>query len=240
MKNWPGWIRHRKPFIVAELCTNIFPYSRLKLVEGCQLARQAGADAVKVQLYFSDHFPEEEQAAKQETVFPRAELGFFAETARIAGMAWGASVFDRGAVDMLANMGADFLKLATREQYNQELREYANRKFNGTILRSVIWPYHIPCGYYRMPREVTLACVPKYPIDMGRALKELPFARYIIGPWGWSSHTNSGEDCAAAAGLGASVVEKHLRLSPDDLEANWSVSGEHLGAIVEACKKAGK
>ena len=237
------WIRRRKPFIIAEFGSNIFPYSREKLVGYCQVASQAGADAVKVQLYFAEHFPSDEQGAKQATVFPRADVNFFAIVARRLGLAWGASVFDRDAVNILAAMGADFLKLATREEHNIKLRAYANRKFKGTILRSVQWPASIQgslVGYPRFRREVTLACVPDYPTSVERALGLLGNpAELLLGPWGWSSHTTSGWDCVTAAGLGASVVEKHLRLSPDDLENDWSVSGEHLGAIVESCKGAG-
>ena len=232
------WIQRRKPFIIAELGSNIFPYSREKLVDYCLAASQAGADAVKIQLYFAEHFPLDEQEAKQATVFPRAELAFFAEAADLHGLAWGASVFDRGAVDMLVGMGADFLKLATREEHNNQLRAYANRRFKGTILRSVDWTHSIPWHHRRFPREVTLACIPEYPTDMGDALDSLmPLQTFSIpDPWGWSSHTEGISDCVVVARCWPSVIEKHLYLSPDDPEAAWSVSGEHLRAIVEVCK----
>jgi sialic acid synthase SpsE len=42
-------------------------------------------------------------------------------------------------------------------------------------------------------------------------------------PWGWSSHTRGWLDCWLAAKWGASVIEKHLALSPDDIEAGHSL-----------------
>lgn len=236
MRNWLGWEDRGKPFIVAELCTNLFPYNRIKLLDMCSVASDAGADAVKIQLYFAEHFPEAERAAKQETVFPRAELGFLKHCAKINTLAWGASVFDRSAVDLLVSRGADFLKLATREEHNVELRKYANRKFKGTILRSIRWPYGP--GPARLPREVTLACIPEYPTDTEWALDQVP--SLLPQPWGWSSHTIGRTDCMLAAGYGAAVVEKHLYLHDADLEAGHSLDGAQFKELVKQCKAWGR
>ena len=121
--------------ILAEIGSNVFPFSRDRMEAFVIAASEAGADAVKVQLYRADHFPEHERASKAATEFPRVQFMDFVSMAHAAGLRAGASVFDEDAVDLVAKHG-DFIKLATREQDNATLI-FASRATGLTVLRSV-------------------------------------------------------------------------------------------------------
>ena len=213
-----------KTLIIAELGSNAAPFSRDRIKNMVVLAKRAEADAVKVQLFKAEHFPNEERAAKKRLEFPRELYGYFLEEARKRKLQGGASVFDVDAIDLCTRLGSDFIKLATREQRNVHLREHVQRTFKGTIFRSVDFLDILEYDD-RMPREVTLACISKYPTAMNHKL----FLRMhetlglVPSPWGWSSHTQGIEDCIRAAIKGASVIEKHLLYSHNDNEAKWSI-----------------
>ena len=100
---------------IAELGSNIHPFTKERIDMFIDSAALAGADAVKIQLFQADHFPNAERAAKQDLEFPRELFGWFLERARFYRLQGGASVFDTDAIDLSTRLGADFIKLATRE-----------------------------------------------------------------------------------------------------------------------------
>ena len=214
------------PFTIAELGSNIRPFTKSRINMFIDSAALAGADAVKIQLFKADHFPNEERAAKQALEFPRELFGWFLERAEFYKLQGGASVFDKDAIDLCTRLGANFIKLATREQFNSALRQYANRRFKGTIFRSINFE-RVVTYEPRMPREVTLGCIPRYPTAVTNKLLDLIEERLSFGwlraPFGWSSHTIGFDDLVVAVTWGAKVIEKHLKVSDNDLEAKWSI-----------------
>ena len=155
------------------------------------------------------------------------------------GLQGGASTFDIDAIDLSAGLGADFVKLATREQHNLALRNYAGREFKGVIYRSVNFnelAYHAP----RLPREVTLGCIPRYPTNItNKLLNDIEFklsGGYLPEPFGWSSHTRMYDDILVAARAGATVIEKHIQLDGTDPEAGWSLDFWELKTLVTLLK----
>jgi sialic acid synthase SpsE len=214
-----------KPYTIAELGSNIHPFTKERITKALVYASVAGADAVKVQLFRADHFPNEERAAKQLLEFPRELFGWFIDRARFYRLQVGSSVFDTDAIDLCTRLGANFIKLATREQSNLALRSHA-QTFKGTIFRSI--NFETLGGYEpRLPREVTLGCIPRYPTTFTRKLKSAMLSNlsdhYLSSPWGWSSHSILYDDVYLAAKLGAKVIEKHFKLDDTDLEAGWSL-----------------
>lgn len=211
---------------IAELGSNIHPFTKERIDMFIDSAALAGATAVKVQLFQADHFPNEERAAKQDLEFPRELFGWFLERAKFYKLQGGASVFDKDAIDLCTRLGAKFIKLATREQFNFALRLYANREFKGTIFRSIDFE-RVVAYEPRLPREVILGCIPRYPTlftpklksDMSKKLNY----HYLAEPWGWSSHSILFDDIYTAAMHGASVIEKHFQESDSDIEAKWSL-----------------
>ena len=228
-------------YFIAELGANIFPYSRSRSARFVEAAAEAGADAVKVQLFRAGHFPNEERAEKMAHEFPRSEFARFVQEARRLELSAGASVFDKDAIRICDDTGADFVKLATREEANRPLREHCRHNFHRTIIRSIRarWPTKpLPA---RWPREITLGCIPDYPADEEIALRFLrQMTPAFHEPWGWSSHTAGHDDCAEAVRRGASVIEKHIKLAGADVgeqaEANWSLFPRDFARMVEECR----
>ena len=186
-------------------------------------AAAAGATHVKVQLFRAEHFPPVEQAGKRRLEFPRARLPEFVEMAHRYGVKAGASVFDAEAVELAAEY-CDFLKLAAREQDNQELAMHALNKSivnTLTLYRSVSdlkyrW---LPSGF---APGITLWAIQAYPAPMPKSLV-MAWRAWRNGIDGWSSHTTGALDCILAARLGASVLEKHFALEAGDVEAGHSL-----------------
>lgn len=209
--------------LIAELGSSPYPFTRQRLVDYVFEAYWIGdADAVKVQLFRAENFPVKERSAKRRLEFPRHDFKWLVDQTHRIGLKIGASVFDFEAVDLCASCNTDFVKLATREQHNDELRDYVHRTYHGTIIRSVLWPLIEPVD--RREREVTLACVPRYPTVLSRGLfQSIENLNMLPEPYGWSSHTTGVEDCLRAVHNGAQVIEKHFALAEDDLEAGWSL-----------------
>lgn len=249
-----------KPIIIAEFGSS--PAPDWDFHRWCQVASFAGADAVKVQLFKAEHFmksakiglqyskdifnqvvnwydvvDDKEVVAKKPLEFPRRRWFDFVEVAHSYGLQAGASVFDVEAVDIVARDG-DFIKLAAREQGNKKLLDevLVKREKYVQVYRSIsegkFW------GHNYDSRTIHFAAVQEYPTSVFTAVKKLiAWSRFFEGvKWGWSSHTKSIIDCWMAVKLGASVVEKHLCLSPKDIEAEHSLLPKDFQKMVKLCK----
>lgn len=222
-------------YFIAELGANIFPFSRSRLARFVEAAAEAGADAVKVQLFRADHFPVAERREKIQHEFPRYEFDWFLRMARAFGLEAGASVFDEDAIELCRD--ADFIKLAAREANNRILLEAAYLGYRrGPVYRSLPVRALEP-GWAIGVLEHALGCVSMYPTpssDAADALGGLPTG------WGWSSHTTGYEDCMVAARFGAPVIEKHFKLAGveagEQAEASWSLFPWDFARMVEECR----
>ncbi|MHA1961835.1 MAG: N-acetylneuraminate synthase family protein [Candidatus Thorarchaeota archaeon] len=216
----------RKPFTIAELGSNPAPFHKARLETYLGYAHLAGADAVKVQLFRADHFPLGERPAKRKVEFPRELFEWFVDRARFYRLRVGASVFDKDAIDLCTRLGTDFIKLATREQSNRALRQTIQEEFKGTIFRSIdITRLDFPEP--RLPREVTLGCVPRYPTSFTPSLSYVmrnKLSKLLPEPWGWSSHIPDIGDARQSTLLGARAIEKHLKVFESDNEGDWSIN----------------
>ena len=227
----------KSAYVIAELCSNTAPFDDARLEMFCRAAAEAGADAAKVQLFLPDHFPEAEREAKRAVQFPREVFPRLVGLAHWLGIEAGASVFDAAAVEIAA--GGDFLKLATREEDNRVLRLLCFSK-RLPIFRSVSWRPRFQSAAW--PGETTLGCMAEYPTpDDHPALLLLPkLASILSAPFGWSSHTRGWEDVLAAVRAGATVIEKHLKLSDADPEAAWSLNPAQFAEMVKQIREAEK
>jgi len=203
----------------------------------CAEARKAGADAAKVQLFLASHFPESEHQEKQRAEFPRDMLPAFVEIAKDNGLLVGASVFDAAALALLQAAGADFVKLASREEDNVALRVMCRRS-GLPLMRSVVWG--AKTRVMSAAGEMTLACIPEYPTreDHPGLSNMSALSLFLPEPYGWSSHTLGWFDVVEAVEAGATVIEKHLKLSNEDPEAAWSLFPDEFGRMVEDIRNA--
>ena len=197
------------------------------LYSWCKAAAESGATHVKIQLFKAEHFPITEQESKRPLEFPRELVPLFVETAHHYGLKAGASVFDKEAVE-LAAQHCDFIKLACREMNNAELQVTAMSLSGAKKIYRSIDEYFWYGGGDQGGRITHLYAIQKYPApifeSICRLLMWVNHARRTGGnSWGWSSHTRGWLDCWLAAKLGASVIEKHLAMSPSDIEAGHSL-----------------
>lgn len=199
----------------------------------CHAAATAGATHAKCQMFRAEHFPAPEWASKRPLEFPRHRLSEFVAAAHACGLKAGVSVFDAEAVELAAKH-CDFLKMAAREQGNWELCQRALDS-GKTVYRSISsMDYLIPNvwlwlgGSSKQGKIIALFTRQQYPVWLLDGLSDAIYAAAIMNinhrsAWGYSSHSMHGTDCWLAAKLGAAVIEKHLALSPDDIEAGHSL-----------------
>lgn len=220
--------------LVAEIGSSPAPEWDFK--HWCDVAKASGATDVKAQCFLASHFPVSEQASKRPLEFPRARLPEFVAAAHVRGLGCGVSVFDTEAVE-LAAQHCDWLKLAAREEENTELRDWtmawalSQRK---PVIRSVT---NISASMLVTFGVTHLAALQQYPAPMWRTIFHLLKAAYHFRghfDWGLSSHTTGLLDCILAARLGASVIEKHLAIDPNNIEAGYSLSPHQFKRLAAA------
>lgn len=218
MKIYNTEIGSGRTFVIAELCSNVI--SHLDNLERCvEVVAGTGADAVKVQLFLAEHFPESEQDQKRVVEFPRYRFEELVSLCHSRGLACGASVFDEDAVDLVAEHG-DFIKLATREWRNDELWQSCYDNSNKILtIRSFDFRQELNRSLVNIGKYADtvlyMACFPEYPAK----LLFIPDLRLTA----WSSHTDHWLDCVVAVSRGAVAVEKHLAFAGDDPEVGWSL-----------------
>lgn len=204
----------------------------------CEGARAVGADAIKVQLFKAEHFPEVERSSKRPLEFPRARIREYVATARAYGLQAGASVFDQTAA-LIAIRECDFVKLAAREQGNENLIHVTEMFCSSSVKR--LYRSISDFRYYNPESICThLFALQSYPAGMVRSifalLRAAAFFKSRGARWGHSSHTRGDLDCIVAARLGAEVIEKHFALGASDLEAAHSLLPHQFARMVERIK----
>lgn len=244
---------------IAELSAN----ASASLDEALQLVREAskaGATDVKVQVWTPGTMalqgaytiPSGPWAGRdladlyRETALPWEWIRPVRELARSCGMYFGSSVFDRGAVDMLQAIGADFLKIASFEITDTPLIAYA---------ASTGLPMILSTGMATRPEILEavasargagnlalLACSSSYPCDINNAnVRRITAlrAQYPGLVIGYSDHTTGPTAAAIAVGLGAGIIEKHICLPGQrTADADFSSTPDRWAATVDMCKQA--
>lgn len=212
-----------RTFIIAECCSNIIPHLH-NLESIVKQVASTGADALKIQLYKADHFPESERVNKKRTEFPRDVFPQLVKLCHSVGIICGTSVFDEEAVDIVIESGGDFLKLATREWDNVSLWQVCCstglpiiQSFDCRIISDLAFPAYQDTLY--------MGCIPEYPADR--------FRFPVLTGKSWSSHTNHWRDCLIAVSRMAYAIEKHIKFAANDYEAGWSLYPEQFQQMVK-------
>ena len=206
-------------------------------------ARQVGAWGYKVQMYRADTlttrtavpYGHVREPATQHDAFSGApDYGFWADIKdECTDMTFFTSVFDFAAVDACLRMGIGTIKIASADITHRLLIEAAAESSTHLILstgastlaeieRAVDWVL----GVHYAPRLTLLACHLEYPTPKGAAHLARMDALRVAFPHdvGYSDHTRGVNTIRAAFSLGASMVEKHFTITPDE-------GGDHDFAI---------
>ncbi|HZH27276.1 MAG TPA: pseudaminic acid synthase [Azospirillaceae bacterium] len=252
------------PYVIAEMSGNHNGDIRraLALIDA---AKEAGADAVKIQTYTADTITLDHDGPGflltgglwkgktlhqlyREAYTPwewHAEM--FAHARRI-GITLFSSPFDPTAVDLLASLAAPAYKIASFELVDIPLIQYAARQGKPMILSTGLADLGEIQAAVDAVRAVgndqiiVLHCTSGYPTPPADShLNTIPHLGTAFGVVpGLSDHTMGIAVPVAATAIGACVIEKHFTLARADggPDSAFSLEKEELKAMVDACRTA--
>ena len=255
-----------KTFIVAELSAN--HGHRLDLaLESVRAAREAGADAIKIQTYTPDtitlNCSREDFQVKgtlwdgrtlydlyKEAYTPWEWHQAIFEQARAQGLVCFSTPFDKTAVDFLERLDNPIYKIASFEITDIPLIDYAARKGRPMVISTgIALPDDIELAV-KTCREAgngditLLKCTSAYPAPIEDAhLRTMVDMKERYGvKVGLSDHTLGSDVAVAAVALGATMIEKHFILdrSIGGPDAAFSMEKDQFAAMAQAIRNVEK
>lgn len=255
-----------KTFIVAELSAN-HGHKLDVALESVRAAKEAGADAVKIQTYTADtitlNCDADDFKVKgtlwdgrtlydlyQEAYTPWEWHQAIFDEAKKCGLICFSTPFDKTAVDFLEKLGNPIMKIASFEITDIPLIEYAAKKGKPMVISTgIAMPEDIELAVKTCKEagndDITLLkCTSSYPAPIEDAnlmtmvdMKE----RYGVKV-GLSDHTMGYDVAVAAVALGATLVEKHFILdrSIGGPDAAFSMEIGELAAMVKSIRNVEK
>lgn len=165
------------------------------------------------------------------------------------GVGFLCTAFDHSSVDFLADrLGCRTVKIPSPEVSNKPLLQHMARKFDGLLLSTgashlsevasaIDWMAEVG------PRELALMhCLSEYPapVEQANLMAMVSMRQAFHVPVGYSDHTPGHVVAVVAAGLGASMIEKHYTLDKNlpgpDHKASLDIS--ELKSFVRAVHEA--
>ena len=255
-----------KTFIVAELSANHGHKLDVALAS-VRAAKEAGADAVKIQTYTADtitlNCDADDFKVKgtlwdgrtlyelyQEAYTPWEWHQAIFDEAKKCGLFCFSTPFDKTAVDFLEDLGNPIMKIASFEITDIPLIEYAAKKGKPMVISTgIAMPEDIELAVKTCKdagnNDITLLkCTSSYPAPIEDAnlmtmvdMKE----RYGVKV-GLSDHTMGYDVAVAAVALGATLVEKHfiLERSIGGPDAAFSMEIDEFAAMVKSIRNVEK
>ena len=213
------------PWLIAEIGGN-HEGDFAEAIRLVDLAVEAGADAVKFQIYFGDTLVSSVASPDRNAHFKRFELSpdqhrAIAERVLAAGRAYVASVWDLGAFDWITPLlsackigsgdltAPPFLRAAAATGkpliLSTGLSDMAEIEAAVSLIRSV------DPRYVDRSRLAILQCTSMYPIADGDArLAVMDAMRPLGATVGYSDHTLGQRALEVAAAMGAEILEFHF------------------------------
>ena len=236
------------PYIIAEISCNHggSPKRAHKLLEA---AKACGADAVKFQAVEPQkitincdrpEFTIADGPWKGQNLFKlysktKTPFAWFPELKQHAdhiGITWLASVFDKTAVDLMVELDAPAIKIASFEIVDTALIQYAAATGKPLIISTGMASYAEvsaaikAIGPYKFQEHALLHCVSSYPtpVDQANLLRVKYGIRHGFVD-GISDHSVGPVVPIAAVACGAHIIEKHFQLSyfPDTEDTPFSL-----------------
>ena len=224
-------------FIIAELSAN-HNHNYDVAVDTIKAAKEAGADAIKLQTYTADtltidcdneHFQikggtlwdnKTLHQLYQEAYTPWDWQPKLQKLAEELGLIFFSTPFDNTAVDFLENMNVPFYKVASFEIVDIPLVEYIASKGKPVLMSTGISTLKDmeeaveACIRVGNKNIILLKCTSAYPTLLSEAdIKVIPdLAKKFELPIGLSDHTQGTAASITAVALGAKIIERHLIL----------------------------
>lgn len=255
-----------KTFIVAELSANHGHKLEVAL-ESVRAAKEAGADAVKIQTYTADTITLDCDADDfkvkgtlwdgrtlydlyQEAYTPWEWHQAIYDEAKKQGLVCFSTPFDKTAVDFLEDLGNPIMKIASFEITDVGLLEYAAKKGRPMVISTgIATPEDIELAVKTCKdagnNDITLLkCTSAYPAPIEAAnLKTMVDMKERYGvKVGLSDHTMGYDVAVAAVALGATLVEKHFIMdrSIGGPDAAFSMEKDEFASMVKAIRNVEK
>lgn len=247
------------PYIIAEVSCN-HGGSLERALEMIWSAKACGADAVKFQATTADTItidcdrPEFTVAdgpwkgrnlyqLYKQTETPFEWFPAIKANAENAGITWFASVFSKKAVDLMVDLDAPAIKIASFEIVDLPLIRYAASMSGKPLIISTgmasgqeINAAAMALEPYGHDQHAMLHCVSEYPCRPDQAnLLRLKYGIKYSFVDGISDHSTGPEIPIAATALGAAIIEKHFRLSwhPDTEDSPFSLDEVDFNDMVK-------
>lgn len=256
---------HDPTFIIAELSAN-HNHDFDIAVKTIHAAKEAGADAIKLQTYTADtitldsdkpHFRLNQGTIWDgKTFYELYEQAYtpwewqpkLKEIAEKLGLVCFSSPFDPTAVDFLEKMEVPAYKIASFEIHDLPLIAYTAAKGKPMIISTGIAEAGDIQAAVRACREqgnheiILLKCTSSYPAPVEEAnLRTIPNMAETFGTLvGLSDHTMEVAVPITAVALGAKVIEKHFILDRDmgGPDASFSLTPDEFRAMVKGVRAA--
>ncbi len=250
-------------YIIAELSAN-HAGSRERALEMISLAREAGADCVKIQTYTADtltidchnkYFDISEGTWKGENLYSLYQKGYtpwewheeLKREAERVGIDFLSTPFDRTAVDFLEDLGMSFYKIASFEMVDIPLIEYIASKGKPIIMSTGMGTLEemeeaVEAVYGQGNRQLAIMrCSSAYPArveEMNLCTLADMKERFRI-PVGLSDHSMGSFSASVAVAMGANLIEKHFCASRaiENPDASFSMEPEEFRQMVEAVRE---
>ena len=228
-------------------------------------AKEAGADCLKIQTYTADTITLDSDAPcffihggtwdgyrlyelYQEAGTPLEWNKLIKEECERVGIDFLSTPFDKTAVDLLEDIGAEIYKIASPELIDIPLIEYVASKGKPMIIscgmgsEEEIREAVEACRRMGNDRVVLLKCCSDYPAQFDEMnLRAIPDMREKFGvEVGLSDHSMGSLASVVAVALGACVIEKHMCLSRDieNPDSSFSMEPAEFAALVKDVKNA--
>lgn len=257
----------KRTFVIAELSAN-HGHSLDVALESVLAAKEAGADAIKLQTYTADTLTLDCDKTEfmadpnglwrgysgyqlyQEASLPWEWHEAIYRQANKAGLLCFSTPFDKTAVDFLESLGNPIYKIASPEITDIPLIRYVASKRKPVIISTgIAMPEDIELALQVCREEgcediTLLKCTSAYPAPIEDAnLLTIPdmMQRYGVKA-GLSDHTLGSDVAVAAVALGACVVEKHFIIdrSIGGPDAAFSMSKDEFAAMVKSIRNVEK
>ena len=252
------------PYIIAELSAN-HNGSIDRAFKSIKAAKDAGADAVKIQTYTADTMTIKSDRKEFQIKgglwdgFDLYSLYKLAETpydwhkplfnyAKEIGITIFSSPFDETAVDLLEDLNAPAYKLASFEITDLQLVKYIAQTKKPMIISTGMANLEEITSVVDVAREngckdlVLLHCISSYPTPPEQSnLRTIPDLNKRFGVLsGLSDHTLGTTVALSSVALGACVIEKHFTLSRNDKgpDSEFSLEPHELKKLCEDTKVA--